>query len=173
MMNIEDNTFDFKVRDRLQKECRERSWKLRRFPEDNRIMIDMITYCSQGNEEEAALNLQTSMDFKDGFKRTCRSFGMWVGEIGWASAMAEQFLFLFWKKSFIELKVAVHKDENLPRESWHEVLMREHGRFLIDQNFTDSFAFEAEVLLVIDVVLQAIENLNNTFKELMKYGEHN
>ena len=56
MVIVEDNTFDFKVRDRLKKECEERNFHM---GEDTLSMmfLDMITYCSRGNEEAAVLNL--------------------------------------------------------------------------------------------------------------------
>ena len=55
-MNVVDNTFDFKVRDRLVKECRERNWKLlHSCTEDPRVMIDMITYCSHTMVQRAIL----------------------------------------------------------------------------------------------------------------------
>ena len=62
-MTIEDNTFDFKVRDRLLEECKNADYDLHYNPNDNKVMMDMITYCSQGNEEEAILNLKTTKEF--------------------------------------------------------------------------------------------------------------
>ena len=62
-MTIEDNTFDFKVRDRLLEECKNADYDLHYNPNDNKVMMDMITYCSQGNEEEALLNLKTTKEF--------------------------------------------------------------------------------------------------------------
>ena len=175
-MKVEDNSYDFKVRDRLQKECRERNWKLVRNTEDNRAMIDMITYCSQGNEEEAVQNLKTSMEVRDGLNSTCRTLGLdlwWhaVEVIFSVEVVMEAFLFLFWKKSFIELKVSVHKNENNPRGSYHEVIMRDFGRFLNDQNFIDSNVFQAQVKIEMINFEDIAENSNNIFKELMREDE--
>ena len=74
-MTIEDNTFDFKVRDRLLEECRNADYDLHYNPNDNKVMMDMITYCSQGNEEEAVLNLKTTKQFLRGFQRIRYIFG--------------------------------------------------------------------------------------------------
>ena len=167
-MNVVDNTFDFKVRDRLVKECRERNWKLlHSCTEDPRVMIDMITYCSQGNEEEAVLNLKASKEFMDRLRNTGRTFDLW------SCKLAEDIMFLFWKKSFIELKVAVHKNELLPRDSCHEVMMREYGHLLHEENFADSDAFIDGVTNSMNVIKAATMILDNTFKDLMKNEEQN
>ena len=167
-MNVVDNTFDFKVRDRLVKECRERNWKLlHSCTEDPRVMIDMITYCSQGNEEEAVLNLKASKEFMDRLRNTGRTFDLW------SCKLAEDIMFLFWKKSFIELKVAVHKNEILPRDSCHEIMMREYGHLLHEENFADSDAFIAGVTQSMNLIEAATKILDNTFKDLMKNEEQN
>ena len=74
-MTIEDNTFDFKVRDRLLKECKNADYDLHYNPNDNKVMMDMITYCSQGNEEEAVLNLKTTKEFLRRFASIRNTFG--------------------------------------------------------------------------------------------------
>ena len=73
-MTIEDNTFDFKVRDRLLEECRNENYVLHYNPNDNKVMIDLITYCSQGNVEEAKLNLQATIEFLENFETVRNSF---------------------------------------------------------------------------------------------------
>ena len=103
---------DFKFRDRLVKEGRERESEVRSFTEDPRVMIYTIPNCSQGNEEEAAIFLNASKEFMDRFRNIGRTFDML--STGWT---AEDIMFLFWKKSFIELILAVHKNEILPHDS--------------------------------------------------------
>ena len=165
----------FKVSDRLQRECRERNWELQNDPEDHKAMVDMITYCSRGNEEEAVLNLKTSKEFMDLFQRTFRIMGMtfWDYSLGVNRAMAESVLFQFWKKSFIELKVAVHKNEIISHESYHEALMRGLGRFLNEENFNNLDAFKSEVRTVENTLVATTNNFNNIFKNLMEKEKHN
>ena len=174
-MRVEDNCYDFKVSDRLQRECRERNWELQNDPEDHKAMVDMITYCSRGNEEEAVLNLKTSKEFMDNFQRTFRIMGMtfWDYSLGVNRVMAESVLFQFWKKSFIELKVAVHKNEIISHESYHEALMRGLGRFLNEENFNNLDAFKSEVRTVENTLVATTNNFNNIFKNLMKKEKHN
>ena len=165
---VEDNSFDFKVRDRLQKECRERNWKLRRYEYDsknNRVMIDMITYCSQGDEEEAVRNLISTKMFMDRFKSSCQTLGMPVNTLSWAELNAEEFMFLFWKKSFIELKVAIHKSEKLPRV-FSQAIIRDLGRFLDEQNFNNSQALKNEARIAMEAIRADTVTLNNIFKDI-------
>ena len=130
-------------------------------------MIDMITYCSQGNEEEAVLNLKASKEFMDRLRNTGRTFDLW------SCKLAEDITFLFWKKSFIELKVAVHKNEIISHESYHEALMRGLGRFLSEENFNNLDAFKSEVRTVENTLVAATNNFNNIFKNLMEKEKHN
>ena len=96
----------------MVKECRERKSKVRSFTEDPRVMIDTIPNCSQGNEEGAVIFLNASKEFMDRFRNIGRTFDLLSP--GWT---AEDIMFLFWKKSFIELELAVHKNEILPHDS--------------------------------------------------------
>ena len=73
-MTIEDNTFDFKVRDCLLEECRKENVVLHYNHNDNKVMIDLITYCSQGNVEEAILNLKSTIEFLENFETVRNSF---------------------------------------------------------------------------------------------------
>ena len=70
MMIVEDKTFDFLVRDRLKKECEERHLlPLSGDPRNHdQLSLDMITYCSRGNKEEAVRNLKATKDFMDGYR---------------------------------------------------------------------------------------------------------
>ena len=171
-MKVEDNSFDFKVRDRLVNECKEMNFSLRSDPKQHSVMLDMIAYCARGDEGEAVLSLKATKEFKDGWMRTWRRLEGWNA---WVDVdPVDEFLFEFWKKSFIELKVAVQKNENRPRELYHEVIMRDHGRFLNELNFNGMEAFIIETDTVAKNPFRATsENLNNIFKDLMKVEEEN
>ena len=99
MMIVEDNTFDFLVRDRLKKECEERPISLSGDPTKDQLMLDMITYCSRGNKEEAVSNLTATKEFMVGFQLVQRRLpgGWW-----WADPNGWEFMFEFWKKCFIK-----------------------------------------------------------------------
>ena len=80
-MIVEDNTFDFLVRDHLKKMCEERNLTLSGDSKKDQLMLDMITYCSRGNKEEAVLNLNTTKEFITGYQIVCRRLpgGWWWG----------------------------------------------------------------------------------------------
>ena len=77
-------------------------------------------------------------------------------------------MFEFWRKCFIQTKVAVQKGESLPSESWHLVIFRDYGRFLDSANFSIYDAFVTETRVAIESLKNASDNLNNTYKALMK-----
>ena len=169
-MRVEDNSFDFKVRDRLVKECKEMNYSLRSDPKQHSVMLDMIAYCARGDEGAAILSLKATKEFKDGWMRTWQRLNGWTLALDVAN---EHFLFQFWKKSFIQLKVSVQKNESLPRESHHEVIMRDHGRFLNELNFNDLDEFITEHATVLDTFRATAANLNIIFQDLMKDEEKN
>ena len=169
-MSIEDNTFDFKVQDRLKKEGKD---LIPLFSDalKNQLLHDMIAYCSQGNQEDAVLNLKTTHRFVKDYNATIRDLAsMVVGFMGFIedSMYGKWFVFEFWKKCFIQTKVAVQKEEPLPRESWHVVMLREYGRFSNSQNFTNLNAFKAEARVAQESLKNTSDNLNNTYKALTK-----
>ena len=169
-MKVEDNSFDFKVRDRLVNECKEMNFSLRSDPKQHSVMLDMIAYCARGDEGAAILSLKASKEFNDGWMRTWHRLTLLnVANVG----PVEHFLFQFWKKSFIQLKVSVQKNENFPRESHHEVIMRDHGRFLNELNFNDLDEFITEHATVLDTFRATAANLNIIFQDLMKDEEKN
>ena len=90
MMIVEDNTFDFLVRDHLKKMCEERNLTLSGDSKKDQLMLDMITYCSRGNKEEAVLNLNTTKEFITGYQIVCRRLpgGWW-----WADPNGWEFMF--------------------------------------------------------------------------------
>ena len=86
------------------------------------------------------------MEFKDGLNGACRRLGLdWMASVSLFEVVGDVFLYSFWSKSFMELRVAVHKNENLPLDSYHETIMREFGHLLNVQNFKDSDVFQEEV----------------------------
>ena len=164
-MSIEDNTFDFKVQDRLKKEFKDLDLRhLFSDPLKNQLLLDMIAYCSQGNQEEAVLNLKTTLKFEGDYEAARMNLGAFLGYFERGS----RFIFEFWRKCFIQTKVAVQKEEPLPRESWHVVMLRDYGRFLDSHNFTNLNAFDTEARIAKESLKNASDNLNNTYKALMK-----
>ena len=81
MMIVEDNSFDFVVRDHLRKKFDEKvlpsSWQRSK----DHLMLDMImiTYCSRGNKEDAANNLTATLGIMAGLSV---SAGGWLGMVG-------------------------------------------------------------------------------------------
>ena len=117
-MSVEDNIFDFKVKDRLLKECKDKSYRtLFSDPTKNQILLDMITYCSLGNQDEAILNLKTTMEFEEDFEDARMSLPP-TATWSFFHARGSMFLYEFWKNCFIQIKVGVQKKEPLPRESF-------------------------------------------------------
>ena len=161
-MTVEDNTFDFLVRDRLKKECEERGISLSGDPTKDQLMLDMITYCSRGNKEEAVCNLTATKEFIVGFQHVQRRLpgGWW-----WADPNGWEFMFEFWKKSFIKIKVLVQKQEPLPSPAYSEVISREYGRFLQEHNFPNVDTFKAEARGAIASLKNDSENFNNIYKD--------
>merc|ERR1711971_696104 len=103
---VEDNTFDFLVRDCLKKECEERGISLSGDPTRDQLMLDMITYCSRGNKEEAVCNLTATKEFIVGFQHVQRRLpgGWW-----WADPNGWEFMF--------ELKKIFHQNQSLSSET--------------------------------------------------------
>ena len=172
MVIVEDNTFDFKVRDRLKKEWEERNFHM---GEDTLSMmfLDMITYCSRGNEEAAVLNLIATEEFRDGIVRvSMRLIGGWQGLMGLTGLTTVvtgwELMFEFWKKCFIKIKVLVQKQETLPAHSYTEVISRDYGRFLLEHNFANLDALKAEVKVAIDSLKNESENTNNIYKDILR-----
>ena len=165
-MSIEDNTFDHKVRERLIKESK--NIHLFVDPHKNQLLIDMITYCSQGNQEAAVLNFRTTLKFERKYEiARLQLQGLHQHPYGfYMRGMC--LMFEFWRKCFIQIKVAVQKQEALPRESWHEVILREYGRFLNSHNFANTDVFDTEVRVVRESLKNESEAFNNTYKALIK-----
>ena len=167
-MIVEDNTFDFLVRDRLKKELEERPLSLSGDPAKDQFMLDMITYCSRGNKEAAVLNLAATKDFLFGYQSVQRRLpgGWW-----WADPNGWEFMFEFWKKSFIKIKVLVQKLEPLPPCAYTEVISRDYGRFLQEHNFANVDAFKSEARVAIAALKNDSEHFNNIYKEILRDGE--
>ena len=172
-MTAEDNTFDFHVRDRLLEECKKMDYKIHHEPEENKLMMDMITYCSQGNRDEAILNLKATKEFQDRCRLVCSRLNFPPAlPLGFfVEHTVNYFLYNFWKKSFIEIKVAVEKQEAPRRVSYHEIIMRDYQHFFNEQNFPNFAAFQNQLNHVSQNILSAAENLNNTLKALRRQSE--
>ena len=77
-------------------------------------------------------------------------------------------MFLFWKKCFIEIKVAVQKKEAPLRVSHHEIIMRDYGHLLNRQNFPNYDTFKAQATTAENHLKSVTENLNKIFKGLLQ-----
>ena len=167
--SIEDNTFDFKVKDRLMEECKKKTVYRPMFidPHRNQLVIDMIAYCSQGNPEDAVLNLKTTIRFEKEFETVRRNLSANTFLYG-DRIRGAWFIHEFWKKCFIQIKLAVQKQESPPREPWHIVIMREYGRFLVSGNYTNLDAFETEVELAFASIKTASNHFSDTYKAMME-----
>ena len=168
-MSVEDNTFDFKVRDHMLCECKiDLDLISMHFnPLEKQILIDMIAYCSNGNQEEAVINLKTTSKFVEKYD-DARSHPMWnIHAVEfWHYVRGSVFMFEFWRKCFIQTKVAVQKEEPLPRESWHVVMMREYGRFMNRDNFVNFYAFDSEAQVARQSLVEQSDHYNKIYKEL-------
>ena len=133
-------------------------------------MLEMITYCSRGNKEEAVLNLKTTQDFMTCYQIVCRRLpgGWW-----WADPNGWEFMVEFWKKCFIQIKVAVQSEEPLPSESYHEVISRDYGRFLQENNFANVDVMKNEAMVAIISLKNASENFSNNYKQMFGEGGNN
>ena len=166
MMIVEDNSFDFIVRDHLRKKFDERPMPTNWQRSDDHLMLDMITYCSRGNKEEAVNNLTATMEIMAGLQRVCKRLAGHPPWMTWADLRAWDFMFEFWKKCFIQNKVLVQKQEPLPPSAYTEVISRDYGRFLQGNNFANVEAFITEAKVVIASLRNDSENFNNIYKEL-------
>ena len=81
---------------------------------------------------------------------------------------ADLFMFTFWKKWFIEIKVAVQKKEAPLRVSLHEIIMRDYGHLLNVQNFPNYDTFVVQASTSRSHLESATENLNNIYKGLLQ-----
>ena len=81
---------------------------------------------------------------------------------------APDFMFLFWKKCFIEIKVAVQKKEAPLIVSHHEIIMRDYGHFLHRQNFPNYDTFKTQASTASNHLQSATENLKNIFTGLLQ-----
>ena len=109
---VEDNIFDFKVKDRLVKECEDKGYKLSKDSLRNPMILDMIVYCSLGREEEALLNLKTTHDFIRRYE--------WVQwrllPVGWSNIQLVRQL-LNWGASYVRvLEKMLYQDQSFSQE---------------------------------------------------------
>ena len=113
------------------------------------------------------------MEIMAGLQRVCRRLaGGWLANglhyYTWADLNGWDFMFEFWKKCFIQNKVFVQKQEPLPPTAYTEVISRDYGRFLQENNFANVEAFIAEAKVVIASLKNDSENFNNVYKEILR-----
>lgn len=79
----------------------------------------------------------------------------------------------FGKKCFIQIKVAVQSEEPLHSESYHEVISRDYGRFLQENNFANVDVMKNEAMVAIISLKNASENFSNNYKQMFGEGGNN
>ena len=82
-----------------------------------------------------------------------------------------EFMFEFWKKSFIKIKVLVQKQEPLPPCAYTEVISSNYGRFLEEHNFPNVETFKSEARGAIASLKNDSEHFNIIYKEILRDGE--
>ena len=61
---LKDKEFSFSLRDRLAKYCEDNDLMLSlRHPKNEKMLLDMIVYCSLGDEEQGLENLRETSNF--------------------------------------------------------------------------------------------------------------
>ena len=119
-----DQEFSFEIRDHLKKLCdEERLTDLfyvrnvnNRLENNNvlqkldvyQVLIDLITYCSMGDKEEAVKSLHLSNQFLD----ACVDF-LWTLDSEWTKGIGTELLLEIWKLHFIDTKYHLGKFLNV------------------------------------------------------------
>ena len=67
-MMAEDKEFSFLLRDRLTKYCDDNSIDLSHESPKHKMLLDMIVYCSMGDEEQGLENVRETNNFLQAFK---------------------------------------------------------------------------------------------------------
>ena len=102
MSELKDKEFSFSLRDRLAKYCDDNDLMLSlRYPKNEKMLLDMIVYCSMGDEEQGLENVRETSNFLVAFKVHPFFWG------GWTWKWADDLMWEFWKSSFIRVKVAL------------------------------------------------------------------
>ena len=169
-MALEDNSYDFLVSDCLLQKCKEMNYKIHYDPEKHKVMMDMITYCSQGSRDEALRNLMTTKEFQNRFKSVCSRLnippGFPVPPSYYSQHWVYSFLFKFWRKCFLEVKIAVEKKEAPLRVSYNEIIMRDYEYLLNEQNFPTIEVFRHQLTIARINLLSDTDNLIDIFEDL-------
>ena len=98
----EDKEFSFLLRDRLTKYCDDNSIDLSHESPKHKMLLDMIVYCSMGDEEQGIENVKETYNF---LMATWRQAG--ILEEFWALQKADALMWEFWKSCFIRVKIAL------------------------------------------------------------------
>ena len=102
MTELEDKEFSFCLRDKLAKYCDDNDIFLSlQDPRNEKMLLDMIVYCSLGDEEQGLENLRETSNFLVTYKGHPFFWG------GWTWKWADDLMWEFWKSSFIRVKMAL------------------------------------------------------------------
>ena len=99
---LKDKEFSFSLRDRLANYCEDNELMLSlRCPNNEKMLLDMIVYCSMGDEEQGLENVRETNNFLQAFMGHLFFWGRWTWK--WA----DNLMWEFWKSSFIRVKMAL------------------------------------------------------------------
>ena len=97
----EDKEFSFYLRDKLTKYCDDGNILLSLSkPRDHKMIIDMIVYCSMGDEEQGLESIKETYNFLLAYQRHV----FWGGYV---RNRADELMWEFWKSSFIRVKMGL------------------------------------------------------------------
>ena len=99
---LKDKEFSFSLRDRLAKYCEDNDLMLSlRCPKNEKMLLDMIVYCSLGDEEQGLENVRETRNFLLAYMGHLVIWG------NWSWKWADDLMWEFWKSSFIRVKMAL------------------------------------------------------------------
>ena len=101
MSENEDKEFSFYLRDKLTKYCDDGNILLSLSkPRNHRMILDMIVFCSMGEEEQGLESIKETYNFLLAYQRH-----LFWGT--WGVNRADELMWEFWKSSFIRVKMAL------------------------------------------------------------------
>ena len=102
MTELEDKEFSFCLRDKLAKYCDDNDIFLSlQNPRNEKMLLDMIVFCSLGDEEQGLENVRETRNFLLAHTGHLFFWGDWTWK--WA----DNLMWEFWKSSFIRVKMAL------------------------------------------------------------------
>ena len=163
---IGEKTFEFRIRDRLTKECQDAGLTLNRLSTRHAVMIDMMAYCAHGDEEEAVRNLEASKTFLNHYEVVSQGLGP-PAERRKAIQLGKDLLFEFWRKCFIKKKFSVQAEIDVPERPPHEILEQDYGHLVAPPPHSLAF-LKSNTQMYIEVLKIHCEEFNKIYVRLVK-----